>query len=97
MPRLGRARPWLCLALIIAASNASWAADKFCVVDAKLKPGGMVSLAGDVTVPVPAQLKTVADAPVYGDVAIVFPMGALARCCADGCMHNGRVAGAWLW
>lgn len=78
-PRLGRVRQLLCVATLLAAFSSSWAVDKFCVVDAKVKLGARVSLGGDVTVPVPAQLKTLKDTPLYGDVAIVFPTGGRIR------------------
>jgi hypothetical protein len=87
----GRARQWLvvalpCLLVLCGAADraaaAAAAAERYCLVEASVQPGGLVSLAGDVSAPVPAVLKTIGEVPLQGQLGIVFPTG--------GCWRGGR-------
>jgi hypothetical protein len=66
-------------ALLIACAVLPAAASQYCVVDARLDPGGSARIGGDITSPLAAELKTNDAAKVSGSVTIVFPTGGNPR------------------
>jgi hypothetical protein len=89
------------IAVLLVFVTQVRAVDKFCVLDTKVQAGGVVSLKGDVIVPVPAKLQTTTDVPLYGDIAIVFPTGGwdggrAARGCVQGAAR-GAMHGPASW
>lgn len=62
-------------AIHAVAPQASKAGGKYCVVDVKLRQGGVTRLGGLVTSPLQAGLESLQQGAVYGTVSIVFPQG----------------------
>ncbi|GBF87535.1 ABC transporter Adp1 [Raphidocelis subcapitata] len=72
--RPGRLVLVLAIAVLFACAGRTAAAEgKYCVVDARLDPGGSARFGGDVTSPLAAEVKTIDAAAPSGSVAIVFP------------------------